>query len=188
MVYNEYKGEKIMFKEFKNLTMLRQSCRDFNDKDLEKSVVDAIIDNARFAPSACNSQPWKIYSVTDNQKVQEVAEALQDKGRNPFVAKAKAFVCISEKNAELKPGVSIKYNRNHFVKYDIGELVAYITLTATSLNVGSCIIGWINDEKLKTAINLPDEEICNIVIALGYTDTPLREKSRREKDQVVVEL
>ena len=174
--------------EFIELIKQRQSCRDFNDKPLEKHVVDEIVENARFAPSACNSQPWKIYVVTDDKMVEKVKPALQDRGRNPFISKAKAFICIAEKDAVLKPGTNVKYKSTHFVKYDIGELTAYITLTAKSLGVDSCIIGWINDNALKETIGYADNEICNIVVALGYSDAPLREKIRKDKEITVVEV
>ncbi len=173
---------------FKKLALSRQSCRDFNDKPLDKTTVEEIASIAMLAPSACNSQPWKMYLVTEKDKVSAVAKSLQDRGHNAFVDGAKAFIVISEKDAALKESISARFRSDHFVKYDIGELTAYITLAAESLGVKSCIIGWINQDALKTAINMPDGEVSNIVVALGYSDTPLRDKKRKSPREIITLL
>ena len=172
---------------FKELVYKRQSCRDFNDKPLDKSVVYEIASVAMNAPSACNSQPWKMYLVTDPNKVKEVAKCAQDSGHNMFTEKAKAFIVITEQSANLKESISKRFDRYHFVKYDIGELVAYITLYAEDLGVSSCIIGWINKDNLNSALNITGEE-CNIMIALGYSDIPVREKKRKDIQTIIKEI
>ena len=177
-----------MYDYFVELVNNRQSCRDFNDKPLDKETVEKIARLALKAPSACNSQPWKMYIVTDQLALKAVANSLQDRGHNKFTDGAKAFIVISEKDATLRESISSKFDRNHFVKYDIGELVAYITLGAESLNVSSCIIGWINQDALKSAINMQDGEVANIVVALGYSDIPVREKVRKSAQEIIVKI
>lgn len=173
------------FVDFNKLVSERQSCRKFSEKKPEKSDLEEILRTALYSPSACNSQPWKIYCVTDERKIKDVAEALQDGGVNAFASEAKAFFVIAEKNAELKPGAEEKFGSAHFVKYDIGELTAYITLAAKAKGLDTCIIGWINAEKLKAAVGLSENETSNIVIAVGYGDCPVRKKVRKEFSQTV---
>lgn len=177
-----------MFETFFKLVNDRQSCRDFNDKPLEKETIDKIIELSMLAPSACNSQPWKMYVITEENMLKNVARTLQDMMMNKFTNKAKAFIVLGECNATLKLGASLKFDRNHFVKYDIGQISAYITLTAESLGVSSCIIGWVNEKELKKVLSMPEEERCSIVIALGYSDIPKRKKMRKDKDKIVVEI
>ena len=177
-----------MKEQFKKLILSRQSCRDFNDLPLDRKTVKEIAELAMLAPSACNSQPWKMYLITDTEKISAVATALQDREHNMFTSKAKAFIVISEKDATLKESVSTRFRSDHFVKYDIGELTAYITLAAESMGVKSCIIGWINQQALKDAIGMPDDEISNIVVALGYSDSPLRDKKRKSIEEIVTIL
>ena len=174
-----------MFEKFTELVLSRQSCRDFNDKPLESETVMKIARLAMNAPSACNSQPWKMYVVTDGDKVNKVALSLQDYGHNTFTNKAKAFIVFAEKQATLKESVSKRFSRDHFVKYDIGELIAYSTLAAESLKVSSCIIGLVNQEKLRAAIDLPAGELVNIVVALGYSDISVRKKVRKDEEQII---
>lgn len=177
-----------MFETFKKLVETRQSCREFNDKPIDKKALNEVINLAKLAPSACNSQPWKMYVITDPNKLTQVAESLQERGRNLFTSGAKAFVAIAEKEAKLKPDIEKKFDRNHFVKYDIGELVAYLTLGAKAKGMETCIIGWINHEKLKTALNLPENEVCNVVVAFGNSDIAIREKARKNNEDIIFEM
>ncbi len=176
---------EIMFENFSLLVNNRQSCRDFNDKPLDKETLDKIVSLGLLAPSACNSQPWKLYVVTEENTRKKVARTLQDMLMNKFTNKAQAFIVLAECNATLKLGASLKFDRNHFVKYDIGQICAYLTLAAESLGVSSCIIGWINEKALKQAVSIPEDQNCSLVIALGYSDIDKRKKSRKDKETLV---
>lgn len=171
---------------FSELILNRQSCRDFNDVPLEEAVVESIAKQARLAPSACNSQPWKMYVVTSLDGVKKTALALGVNGHNKFLSKAKAFIVVAEKQAVLKPGV--KFDRNHFVKYDIGEILAYVTLSAQSKGVSSCIIGMVDQNLIGQAVGLNEGEVVNVAVALGYSNAPLRTKSRKPEQEVIVKL
>lgn len=175
-----------MFENFVELVKQRQSCRDFSDKPLDPELVMEIAKIATLCPSACNSQPWKMYVVTDPEKVKETALALGVNGHNKFLTGAKAFIALAEKQATLKE--SVKFDRNHFVKYDVGELIAYITLTAKSKGVDSCIIGMVDQSLIGSALGLNDGELCNIAVALGYSDCALRDKKRKPFDETITVL
>lgn len=168
---------------FSKLVNTRQSCRDFNDLPLDAELVQEIAKQAMLAPSACNSQPWKMYVVTSKSGLEKTAAALGVNGHNKFLSKAKAFIVLAEKQAVLKPGV--KFDRNHFVKYDIGQLSAYITLTAKSFGVETCIIGMVDQNLIGDAVGLKDGEVCNIAVALGYSDCALRQKSRKAETEII---
>ena len=159
--------------------------RFFAEKAVDTETLVSIVDEARFCPSACNSQPWKMYCCVDEQVKKKVLNAISDKNRNAFLKNAKAFIVVAEKARRLKKDVEKKFSLDHFVKYDVGELVAYITLTAKSKGVESIIIGWVDKEKIKQAVELGENESCSLVVALGYSDSPLREKIRREKEEVI---
>ena len=168
---------------FSKLVNQRQACRNFNDQPLDKELVLEIVKQAMLAPSACNSQPWKMYVVTEEKALVNTAQALGVNGHNKFLDKAKAFIVLAEKQAVLKPGVT--FDGNHFVKYDIGQLCAYITLTAKSMGIETCIIGMVDQKLIGSAVGLKDGEHCNIAIALGYSDSPLREKMRKKNEDVI---
>lgn len=173
------------FEQFENLVFTRQSCRDFDGTSVPSETIEKIADLARFSPSACNSQPWTMYCVSSEEGKKNVKKALTSAGRNMFLEKAGGFICLAEKVRPLKPDVESKFGPSFFIKYDIGELIAYITLIAETLGVKSCIIGWMDHDKISSALKLPDKEKCNIVVALGYSNNPIRDKKRRDKIEII---
>lgn len=46
----------------------RKSVRAFLDKDVDKEILEKILDTARFSPSGANSQPWQVAVVTGEMK------------------------------------------------------------------------------------------------------------------------
>ena len=171
--------------EFERLVNERQATRKFNGKLVEEEKIEKIIELSRLAPSACNSQPWHLFVAKTPDTVKKVGESLMKGGRNGFVKDATCFIAIAEKERPLKPDVSAVLTDGFFVKYDIGEMIAYITLSAKNLGVDSCIIGWLNKDQLFSVLDIPNDYDCNVVIALGYSDIETREKFRRPIEDMV---
>ena len=49
------------FMDFLELAKLRQSCRAYDEtREVEPEKLQAILEAGRLAPSACNSQPYRI--------------------------------------------------------------------------------------------------------------------------------
>ena len=152
--------------EFLELVKSRYSCRKYSKKRVDKDLTYEIIKEALNAPSAKNTQPWEFYVAYSAEDCAKICDCLQDNGRNAFLNGASAFIAIFENvpnviNCE-------KYGNDRFVKYDVGQVVAYITLCAKDKGVDSCIIGWVNEEKLRKATGVDKQ--CSIVIALGYAE------------------
>lgn len=171
--------------DFKKLVLERQSCREFLDKEIEKEKLDDIMQTAMLAPSACNSQPWKMICAVQSDSVNAIRECLQVNGHNKFLDGAKAYIAVVNKNAKLKESIESRFDRNRFVKYDVGELIAYLTLTAKSQGIDSCIIGWMNEEKLREVLGLEENEKCELVVALGYANIDTRNKVRKAKEEII---
>lgn len=169
---------------FNELILNRQSCRKFSDQRVEKEKLEKIISMARLTPSACNSQPWRIHVVYDEQKANEFSSFLRDFGMNGFTKNVTTFIAVSELNAKLAIGSKLKYDNNHFVKYDVGQIIAYITLAAEELGLSTCILGWLNNKKIADFLQFDENEECNVVIAVGYSDIPVREKSRKPIEDI----
>lgn len=180
-------GERMNIKELENLMMARYACRDFNDEKVTDEDIEKILKLARFCPSACNSQPWQLIYTTDKSKMGKITECLTDNGHNLFLEKAKGYIALIEQDAELKASISTRFSSTHFVKYDIGEMTAYITLIAKSMGIDTCIIGWIN-ENINNVLGLEKDKKCNIVIALGRSNNEGKQKSRKEFKDIAKKL
>lgn len=68
---------------------------------------------------------------------------------------------------------------------DLGIASAYITLAAEDEGVGSCILGWFDEKKIKELVGIPQKKRLMLIISLGYNTKPKRRKIRKEFDKVV---
>jgi nitroreductase len=73
---------------FYEIAQNRQSCRAYDASRLvEEEKINAILESARIAPSACNGQPYH-FTVCRGEAAQKVAKATQGMGMNKFASDA----------------------------------------------------------------------------------------------------
>ena len=152
---------------FKELSLKRESCRNYTNKKVNRQDLNEIVEMARQSPSACNSQPWK-FIIVDNEKAKLIPPLLQGGGFNKWTEKVSSFIIICETFAKLYDGIS--NDSQHYAKIDIGIATANLTMAATSKGLSTCIMGYFNELKIKEIFNIPIViKIC-LVIAVGYAE------------------
>ncbi len=167
---------------FLEIAKARQSNRAYTDQPIEPEKLDAILEAARLAPSACNGQPYFI-TVCQGDTAAAVAKQTQGMGMNKFASQAPVLLVLSEQSYVASAALGAKVKHNDYRSIDIGILSAYITAEAAAQGLGSCILGWFDDEKIRAICGL--DTPVRLVITLGYpADTP-REKKRKALDQLV---
>ena len=170
---------------FSEIAKTRQSCRNYNPtREVEREKMDAILETARLAPSACNGQPYQI-TVCYGEKAKIVAKATQGMGMNKFATEAPVVLVISEKPYVASAGFGAKVKKNDYRSIDIGIVTAYITAEATAQGLSTCILGWLNDAEIGKICDL--DGTVRLVITLGYAkdDDKLREKKRKTISELV---
>ncbi len=170
---------------FTEITKTRQSCRSYNpNRAVEPEKLDRILESARLAPSACNGQPYQI-TVCLGEAAAKVAKATQGMGMNKFASDAPVMLVISEKPYVASAALGAKVKKNDYRSIDIGIVAAYITAQAADEALGTCILGWLNDEEIRKICDLDDA--VRLVITLGYPkdDDKLRAKKRKDMDELV---
>ena len=170
---------------FTELAQTRQSCRRYDPaREVEQEKLDRILQSARLAPSACNGQPYLI-TVCRNEAARQVAKAVQGMGMNKFASDAPVMLVLSEMPYVPSAALGAKAKGNDYRSIDIGIVAAYITSEATAQGLGTCILGWLDDAKIRTVCNL--DGAVRLVITLGYAaeGDPLRPKKRKEMDALV---
>ena len=169
---------------FLELAKKRESCRSYDkSRPVEKEKIEEILAASNLSPSACNSQPYQV-TVAEGEKASAIAKACMGMGMNLFLGDAPVMVVISEWDYNKTAALGAKIKHNDYRSIDIGILAAHITLAAADLDLGSCIIGWFDNKKIKEIIGT--ERDARLVIALGYPkeEKPPREKKRKSTDEV----
>lgn len=165
---------------FSEIANNRQSCRSYNpNRSVEDEKIAAILESARLSPSACNGQPYMI-TVCKGEKAKAVARATMGMGMNKFAAEAPMQLVLSEMPYVKSAALGAKVKGNDYRSIDIGIAAAYITAEATAQGLSSCILGWLDDAKIREICSL--DGAVRLVICLGYAadDDKLREKKRKD--------
>lgn len=173
--------------DFMQIALQRQSCRSYDEtKAVEPEKLNAVLEAARMAPSACNSQPYH-FTVCTGELAAEVAKATMGMGMNKFAAKAPVLIVISEADYCATAAMGAKVKGNDYRSIDIGIAAAYLTAQATALGLSTCILGWFDDGKLRKLCGLAAP--ARLVITLGYADPQekLRDKKRKSYQELVTQ-
>ena len=104
---------------------------------------------------------------------------------NKFASQAPVLIIVSEQPYSKSAAMGARVKNNDYRSIDIGIAAAYLTSEATAQGLSSCILGWIDDKKLReiTGIDAP----ARLVITLGYAaeGDSLRPKQRKALDTLV---
>ena len=173
---------------FYEIAQNRQSCRSYDAlRPVEEEKLSAILESARLSPSACNGQPYH-FTLCRSENAKAVAKATTGMGMNKFAADAPVLLVISEKPYVKSAAVGAKLKKNDYRSIDIGIAAAYITAEATAQGLGTCILGWFDDDEIREICDL--DGAVRLVITIGYpkADDKLRPKKRKEMDELVTQM
>lgn len=173
---------------FLEIAQARQSCRAYDEsRAVEPEKLTAVLEAARLAPSACNGQPYH-FTVCRGETARAVAAAVTGMGMNKFAAQAPVLIVVSEKSYVKSAALGARVKNNDYRSIDIGIAAAYLTAEATAQGLSTCILGWLDDGKIREICGL--DQPVRLVITLGYAKEgdPLRPKKRKELSELVTQL
>lgn len=169
--------------DFLEIANARQSNRAYEaGREVEKEKLDAILEAVRLAPSACNGQPYHI-TVCTGETAKQVAAATQGMGMNKFASQAPVLLVISEMPYVKSAALGAKVKGNDYRSIDIGIATAYLTAEAAAQGLGTCILGWLDDDKIRQICDL--QHPVRLVITLGYAADKPRQKKRKQLGELV---
>lgn len=146
----------------------RWSPRAFDSKPVEDEKLEAILEAARWAPSAMNEQPWRFIYATNN---------------NPEQYK-KLLSCLVEANqvwAKDAPVLLLTVAKTHYSNFDkanghawhdVGMATANMAIQATELDIYMHMMGGFSADIAREALNIPEGFEAVTMIALGYKGDP----------------
>lgn len=167
------------------LVRARQSVREYSTKTVEREKLERCLEAARLAPSACNSQPW-MFVIVDDPPLKE-AVARETFGPvvsfNRFALQAPVIVAVV-----MEPGNNIArageiVQGKGFRWVDLGIATEHFCLQAAEEGLGTCIMGWFRERRIKRLLGIPRGRRVGLLIAVGYPASPeARVKERKDLD------
>jgi nitroreductase len=176
------------YMNFLDIARKRQSVREYLDKPVEKEKIEQCIEAARIAPSACNSQPWSFIVIDDPVLKNTVAEQTSNMmlPLNHFTKQAPVLIAIILEKAKVISQIGGTVKNKEFPLIDLGIAAEHICLQAVSEGLGTCILGWFNENKIKQLLNVPARKRIGLIITLGYpSNDKIRPKKRKELKDII---
>jgi nitroreductase len=174
---------------FAKLTMLRRSVRRYEERAVEREKILSCIEAARVAPSACNSQPWHFVVVENAEARAKIASFAENRllKMNLFVKSAPVIiVAVTEpSNFNASMGAFLKHKKYNVM--DVSMAVEHLCLQAADIGLGTCILGWFNERKIKKLLGIPRRKKVHMIVTMGYPadGTHERKKNRKKLEDIV---
>lgn len=150
----------------------RRSIRKFEDRPVDRALIEQVMHAGVWAPSSCNYQMWDLVAVTDPDINARLA-------------------ALSTQMANAPVNIVISYGRDFSEEawaniQSASALIQNMSLAAHALGLGTF---WITQtggaEKVREEVGLPYDRMVIAVLALGWPKvTPKRGPKRRPLDQV----
>lgn len=166
--------------EFSELIKVRQSDRKYLPQEVEKEKIVKCLEAARLSPSANNSQPWKFIVVNEPELKDRVAALAAGLGMNKWAVQAPVIIAVVLEGQGFMSSAGSVLKGKEFRLMDIGMAVEHLCLQAADLGLGTCIMGWFDEKKVKRLLQVPRTKRIPLLISLGYPDAPTRPKARKD--------
>ena len=169
---------------FAELVKARQSVRNYQGTPVEPEKLQMLIEAVRLAPSASNSQPWKLIIVDEPELRTRVARATFSRtiSFNKFAPDAPVIAVLTVERPRVITQIGGWIKRREFPLIDIGIAAEHFCLQATELGLGTCMLGWFNERAIKALLAIPRTTRVGLLITVGYPGPGhlLRPKIRKD--------
>jgi nitroreductase len=148
----------------------RRSIRKYKNQRIPDDLLHKILEAGRLAPSAANRQPWGVIVVRDPDTRKNVANACND---CDFILKCDTvLVCFGDP-------------RDRWYEVDAAVALENMSLTAWDMSIGSCFVGYFNEEHLKSLLHIPPDMKVVACLTLGIPDECPDARPRKNFDDLV---
>jgi nitroreductase len=163
---------------FLDLAKKRSSVRNYLDKPVPDELLESVLEAGRWAPSACNIQPW-VFIVMKNKVSRSLLEAVYNR---PWFLQAPVIIAvccdhsISWKRADGKDLGDI----------DIAIALDHITLAAVEAGLGTCWVGNFDPAKARETLTIQQHIDIVAFTPLGFPGpNASRPKTRKALNEIV---
>jgi nitroreductase len=148
----------------------RRSIRKYQGRSIPDDALHRILEAGRLAPSAANRQPWGVVVVREAATKAALAKACNNCS---YVADCAAFlVCFGDA-------------RDEWYEVDAALAMANMALTAWDHGIGSCYVGYFDEDYLKALLHIPPDMKVVVCMALGYPAESPDARPRKALDDLV---
>lgn len=157
--------------DFLELIKSRRSVRRFKQKPIDRNVLVELVETARSAPAGANIQSLEYIIVDEPAMVALVFDQLAWAGyvqpkRNPAKGQEPVAYIVVLVDTTIKKDAAA----------DAAAAIENMLLASQSMGLGSCWIGSISRDEIRSILSIPENYKIDSVVALGFpAEKPIME-------------
>jgi nitroreductase len=142
----------------------RKSVRAFLPRPVPDDLLRRVLEAARGAPSARNTQEWRFVAVRESGTRERLA---LEAARQPFIGTAPVLLaCCAETDGRIMRCGQPSY------PIDVAIAMDHLALAATAEGLGTCWIGSFDETLVKEILGIPPAVRVVQLMPLGYPADP----------------
>ena len=158
----------------------RRSIRRYQDRPVEWEKIAQVLDAARLAPSWKNMQCWRFLVLTASEARQSLAGVFPDDnpGKGAIAsAPVLVVVCADPTRSGVENGIE-------YYVADTAIAFEHLCLAAHALGLGSCWMGWYDEEPIRKTLGIPEGIRIVGITPLGYPAQDPKPRPRKELSEI----
>lgn len=145
---------------FLELARSRYSCRSYQNRDIPNDILVKVLEAARIAPSAINSQPWYFIVIADNSLKKKITSCY---ARAWIESAPVIIVACGDHNKSWR-----RADGKDHCDIDIAIAVDHLMLVATEIGLATCWVCKFDAMKCASVMELPSNITPIALIPIGY--------------------
>lgn len=158
--------------DFLEVVTNRKSVREYSEKEVEKTLLEKIIDAGRLAATARNVQPWEFIITSQKEILKKICGMCPN---GAFVKDAPHLIAVFSKDTK------------YYIE-DCSAATENMLLAIESLGLGGC---WVAGDKkdyadtVRKIFNVPEGYKLVSMISVGYPKKPQGPKAKKSVKEVL---
>ena len=161
--------------EFMEVVQRRRSIRSFRPDPVPSEKIDYLLEAARLAPSWANGQCVTFLVVTDPRAKRALARA-----GNEWIERAPVIIVA----CALPTQSGVKGDQPYYL-VDVGVAMEHLMLAAAEQGLGTCWVGWFDEEEARAALGVPEGVRIVASTPLGYPAEDPAPRPRKSLPELV---
>ena len=165
--------------DFTKVIKSRRSIRKFTADPIPEEKIHRVLEAARLCPTWANKQGVRYIVVQNSEKVEKLREAIQQK----WTKTTSVFIVVC-----IDPRKSGK-NKNNLEYFMVDAAIGFthMVLAATNEGLGTCWVGWFDEEAIQAILEIPKKVRVIGVTPLGFPDYTPKPQQRLPLSEIVFE-
>lgn len=160
------------------LDVIRKRCSlkaHVSDRAIEQEKIKLVLEAARLAPSARNTQPWRFIVVQGREAVETLVRTAFF-GPSQVIEQAPVVIIVC-----ARPQDDVVHDGKEYYLFDVGLAVENLLLAATDLGLVTHPVASFNEAEVKRVLHIPDDVRVVIATPLAYPREASYDEAAQER-------